>query len=149
MTKWFHKTRNSCSHFMLFKLRGVEFNNSASCSNSKPDIGHPDNSILIFHKSSSYCTAGYRSFLLGLSQLNHQSHSETEEVDAAITFTKHSLSWWNLRWTIETSVAADREVNYSRICSDCFSLDSPTGTVTLHSRAGQILVTVLQQYSQH
>jgi len=51
------------------KIRAVGSNNPASCSNYKPDIGHPDKSILILHKSSSYCTTGYRSFLLGRYQL--------------------------------------------------------------------------------
>ena len=124
MTKWFHKIRNSCSHFVFSKLRGVEFNNPAPCSNSKPEIGHRDKSILILHKSSIYCTTGYMSFVLGRFQLNHQTHSETEEVDTAVTFATHSLSWWNLRRAIETSVAADREVNHSHIWSVCFSLDS-------------------------
>lgn len=124
MSKLLHKIRNSFSHFVFSKLPRLEFNNPASCSNSKSDFGHPNKSILILHKSSSYCTTGYRSFLLGHYELNHQTHSETEEVDAAVTFAKHSLSWWNLRWTVETSVAAEREINHSRECSDCFSLGS-------------------------
>lgn len=137
MTKWCHKIRNSCCHFVFSKLRAVESNNPASCSNYKPDIGHPDKSTLILLKSSSYCTTGYRSFLLGRYQLNHQTHFETGDVEAAVTFAKRSLSWWNLRWTSETSIAADREVNHSSECSDCFSLDSHNrgSHVTFRSRS--------------